>query len=70
MSPVHALVVTRRVVPTFFECTAAEQQALMTLVGEVKALLDKQLDPKPDGYNVGFNAGPPPARPCRMCTCT
>ena len=42
----------------------------MTLVGEVKALLDKQLDPKPDGYNVGFNAGPPPARPCRMCTCT
>jgi hypothetical protein len=29
----------RRVVPTFFECTAAERGALMALVGEVKARL-------------------------------
>ena len=57
VSPGHVLVITRRVVPTFFECTAVEQQALMALVGEVKALLDERLDPKPDGYNVGFNAG-------------
>ena len=57
VSPGHVLVITRRVVPTFFDCTAAEQQALMSLVGEVKALLDERLDPKPDGYNVGFNAG-------------
>jgi superfamily II DNA or RNA helicase/diadenosine tetraphosphate (Ap4A) HIT family hydrolase/HKD family nuclease len=57
VSPGHVLVITRRVVPTFFECTAAEQQALMALVGEVKALLDERLKPKPDGYNVGFNAG-------------
>ncbi|MFM8953002.1 MAG: HIT domain-containing protein [Planctomycetaceae bacterium] len=57
VSPGHVLVITRRVVPTFFECTAAEQQALIALVGEVKALLDERLDPKPDGYNVGFNAG-------------
>ncbi|MGB8853527.1 MAG: DEAD/DEAH box helicase family protein [Pirellulales bacterium] len=57
VSPGHVLVITRRVVPTFFECTAAEQQAIMALVGEVKALLDQRLDPKPDGYNVGFNAG-------------
>jgi len=53
----HVLVITRRVVPTFFECTQPEQAALMELVGEVKRLLDQQLDPKPDGYNVGFNAG-------------
>jgi superfamily II DNA or RNA helicase/diadenosine tetraphosphate (Ap4A) HIT family hydrolase/SOS-response transcriptional repressor LexA len=57
VSPGHVLVITRRVVPTFFECTVAEQGALMALVGEVKALLDERLDPKPDGYNVGFNAG-------------
>jgi superfamily II DNA or RNA helicase/diadenosine tetraphosphate (Ap4A) HIT family hydrolase/HKD family nuclease/SOS-response transcriptional repressor LexA len=57
VSPGHVLVITRRVVPTFFECTVAEQGALMELVGEVKALLDDRLDPKPDGYNVGFNAG-------------
>jgi diadenosine tetraphosphate (Ap4A) HIT family hydrolase len=29
----------------------------MELVGEVKRLLDARLEPKPDGYNVGFNAG-------------
>jgi superfamily II DNA or RNA helicase/diadenosine tetraphosphate (Ap4A) HIT family hydrolase/HKD family nuclease/SOS-response transcriptional repressor LexA len=57
VSPGHVLVITRRVVPTFFECSAAEQAALMELVGDVKRLLDERLDPKPDGYNVGFNAG-------------
>lgn len=53
----HALVVTRRVVATWFDATAAEQAGLMSLVNDVKAILDEQLDPKPDGYNVGFNAG-------------
>lgn len=57
VSPGHSIVITRRVVPTFFDCTAAEQQALMALAGVVKALLDERLNPKPDGYNVGFNAG-------------
>ena len=57
VSPGHVLVITRRVVPTFFECTAAEQLALLSLVGGMKALLDQRLDSKPDGYNVGFNAG-------------
>ena len=40
VSPGHVLVITRRVVPTFFDCTAAEQAAVMELVGEVKRLLD------------------------------
>jgi diadenosine tetraphosphate (Ap4A) HIT family hydrolase len=57
VSPGHVLVITRRVVPTYFDCTAVEQAAAMELVGRVKQLLDEQLDPKPDGYNVGFNAG-------------
>jgi diadenosine tetraphosphate (Ap4A) HIT family hydrolase len=57
VSPGHVLVITRRAVPTYFECTAAERAAVMELVGEVKRLLDERLDPKPDGYNVGFNAG-------------
>ena len=57
VSPGHVLVITRRVVPTFFECTPAEQAALMELVTSVKTLLDAQLDPQPDGYNVGFNSG-------------
>ena len=57
VSPGHVLVITRRVVPTFFECSGEEQLALMKLVGEVKRLLDERLDPQPDGYNVGFNCG-------------
>lgn len=53
----HTLVLTKRLVPTWFEASAQEQAALMALVNEVKAYLDKTLDPKPDGYNVGFNCG-------------
>jgi hypothetical protein len=48
---------SRRFLPASFDCTAAEQAAVMEFVGQVKKLLDERLDPKPDGYNVGFNAG-------------
>lgn len=57
VTPGHVLVVTHRVVATWFEATAAEQSALMSLVNEVKSILDERLNPRPDGYNVGFNAG-------------
>ncbi len=53
----HALVVTRRLVPTWFDATAEEQAALLELVNTVKQKLDETLLPAPDGYNVGFNAG-------------
>jgi len=56
VSPGHTLIVTRRLVPTWFEATREEQAGIIELIGEVKAHLDS-LDPKPDGYNVGFNAG-------------
>lgn len=56
-SPGHVLVVTRRVVATWFDASQAEQAALMSLVNEVKSNLDRRLNPTPDGYNVGFNAG-------------
>ncbi|MEY3457213.1 MAG: hypothetical protein RL215_370, partial [Planctomycetota bacterium] len=57
VSPGHSLVVTRRLVPTWFDATAAEQSAVMELVADVRRLLDESLRPRPDGYNVGFNAG-------------
>ena len=57
VSPGHVLVVTRRVVETWFDATEAEQAALMGLVNEAKRRLDGRLEPKPDGYNVGFNCG-------------
>ncbi len=51
----HTLVITRRLVATWFEATRAEQLAVLELVDEVKAGLDTAFSP--DGYNVGFNAG-------------
>ena len=57
VTPGHTLVLTKRVVPTWFDASPAEQAALMSLVNDVKQHLDATLRPKPDGYNVGFNAG-------------
>jgi diadenosine tetraphosphate (Ap4A) HIT family hydrolase len=57
VSPGHVLVVTRRMVATWFDATDEEQAALMGLVNEAKRRLDVRLEPKPDGYNVGFNCG-------------
>ena len=55
VSPGHSLVVTRRLVATWFDATREEQIAVLDLVAQVKAQLETEL--RPDGYNVGFNAG-------------
>jgi superfamily II DNA or RNA helicase/HKD family nuclease len=52
----HTLVIPRRVIPTWFDATDSERAALVSLIDEVRTQLDA-LTPKPDGYNVGFNAG-------------
>jgi diadenosine tetraphosphate (Ap4A) HIT family hydrolase len=55
VSPGHTLVVTRRVTEDWFSATDAERAAVLALIAEVKLTLDAEL--RPDGYNVGFNAG-------------
>ena len=55
VSPGHTLVIPKRPVATWFEATAQERLALDQLVDEVKRRLDAEQ--RPDGYNVGFNAG-------------
>lgn len=55
VSPGHTLVITRRVITTWFEATRDEHLAVLELVDAVKSQLDEQLQPA--GYNVGFNAG-------------
>ena len=57
VSPGHTLIVPERHVATWFDATGEEQRALLDAVHEVKAQLDRELAPRPDGYNVGFNAG-------------
>jgi diadenosine tetraphosphate (Ap4A) HIT family hydrolase len=51
----HALVISRRHVATFFETTTEERQAMLELLDEAKAMLDREH--QPDGYNIGINNG-------------
>jgi len=55
VAPGHTLVLPRRHVVTYFDATPWEQSELWRAVAEVKKHLDKTH--RPDGYNVGFNAG-------------
>ena len=56
VSPGHTLVIPKRLIATWFDATLEEQHALLALVETVKRALDAST-PRPDGYNVGFNAG-------------
>jgi diadenosine tetraphosphate (Ap4A) HIT family hydrolase len=56
VTPGHALVVPRRLIPTWFDATVEERHAIFELVDEVKRQLDAG-DPPPDGYNIGINCG-------------
>ena len=51
----HTLIIPRRHVVTFFESTEKERLAMMNLLDEMKARLDREH--KPDGYNIGINNG-------------
>jgi diadenosine tetraphosphate (Ap4A) HIT family hydrolase len=55
VNPGHTLVTARRHVASWFDATADERAALMDLVAEVKASLDRELHPA--GYNIGINVG-------------
>jgi len=51
----HTLIIPRRHVASFFETTEEERLAMLKLLDEVKAMLDREH--KPDGYNIGINNG-------------
>jgi len=52
----HTLIIPRRHVASFFETTEEERLAMLKLLDEAKALLDREH--QPDGYNIGINNGP------------
>jgi len=54
VSPGHTLIITKRLVATWFEATRQEQLAILELIDEVRAGLERETR-RPDGYNVGFN---------------
>jgi diadenosine tetraphosphate (Ap4A) HIT family hydrolase len=51
----HTLIIPRRHVVSFFETTDEERLAMLKLLDEMKARLDREH--KPDGYNIGINNG-------------
>ncbi|MEI2729156.1 MAG: HIT domain-containing protein [Candidatus Nanopelagicales bacterium] len=65
VTPGHTLIIPRRVIPQWWDATTNEQQAILAMVDRVRAdLLDDDTRsrllpgvPRPDGFNVGFNAG-------------
>ena len=55
LGPGHVLVIPFRHVANFFDMTAEEKAAVVSLLDEAKALIEPQF--KPDGYNIGVNIG-------------
>jgi len=51
----HTLIIPRRHVASFFETTEEERRAMLKLLDEMKAMLEREH--KPDGYNIGINNG-------------
>jgi diadenosine tetraphosphate (Ap4A) HIT family hydrolase len=51
----HVLVVPRRHVAGFFDMTAEEQAAVLSLLNQAKRLIDGKH--APNGYNIGANVG-------------
>ena len=56
ISPGHTLIVVRRVVQRFMDLTPDEKLRLVHWIDWCLVGLER-LDPKPDGFNVGFNDG-------------
>ncbi|MBL6975621.1 MAG: HIT family protein [Deltaproteobacteria bacterium] len=55
VNPGHALIIPKRHVASWFHASSEERLAIMDLMDQVKALLDR--DHRPDGYNLGINTG-------------
>ena len=55
LSKGHVLVVPRRHVADFFDMSAAEKSAILSLLDRAKAHIAREHSP--DGYNIGVNVG-------------
>jgi diadenosine tetraphosphate (Ap4A) HIT family hydrolase len=51
----HVLVIPKRHVAGFFDMTADEQAAVLSLLNQAQRFIHKQY--APDGYNIGANVG-------------
>jgi len=51
----HSLIIPKRHVASFFEASAEERGAMLTLLDNMKVFLDNKF--KPDAFNIGINDG-------------
>ena len=56
MSSGHALLITHRHMPTWFDAKPEERTALLKAMDRAKEIIEKHH--RPDGYNIGINCGP------------
>ena len=56
ISPGHTLIIPKRHVGSFFELEPHEQSALLDLLRQAKAVVEREFSP--NGYNIGINDGP------------
>lgn len=57
VSPGHVLIITHRVIESWFDATFEEQLAILDMINTLSVYLPETLENTPDGYNVGFNCG-------------
>lgn len=55
VSPGHTLIITKSPIARFSELTKQEKFALIELVDWTVCYLEKNLKPKPEGFNLGIN---------------
>ena len=51
----HTLILPKRHISTFFDCTPDERQAILDMLDKMKTKLDNIY--KPNAYNIGINDG-------------
>lgn len=56
VSPGHSLVIPKRHIASFFEASAEERAAMLALLDELKAGIEREHAPA--AYNIGINDGP------------
>lgn len=56
VSPGHTLIIPRRHVASFFECSADEQLVLLELLTLARDAIQREF--QPSGHNIGINDGP------------
>ena len=57
VSPGHSLIIIKRPKARFLELTQEEQATLVKWIDWTVRYLEKDLSPKPDGFNLGLNDG-------------